>query len=162
MITYWEAEEAKTIATTLIANDKRFLHIQQLHPKIIYLFYKGISPKSIVEIATCEKRSSLNKFISGHDFVIKINHDVWSLIDANTRLMVCAHELSHVMVKTEKDGSPKLGDDDLPIYAIRKHDIEDFKFILTDYPNAHKCISEALEILIKKAEDEKEDKKEQD
>ena len=55
MINYWEAEAAQTIAEGLIAKDERFKHIHQLHPKVIYLFYNGISIKSVLEVSSSIK-----------------------------------------------------------------------------------------------------------
>lgn len=61
------------------------------------------------------------------DFVILIDRNIWSGMDAESKLALIDHELSHCWFQTEDDGvTPKLTKDGLLRWSIRAHDVEEF------------------------------------
>lgn len=61
------------------------------------------------------------------DFLILIDRNIWEGLDAESKLALIDHELSHAWFATEDDGmTQKFHKDGSPVWAIRGHDVEDF------------------------------------
>lgn len=61
------------------------------------------------------------------DFLVLIDRNIWGGYDAEERLALMDHELSHCWYETEEDGeTQKFAKDGSPKWAIRGHDVEEF------------------------------------
>lgn len=109
-VEFSDAPEVEMQARKLIAEHHKHLAAA----KIRYLFREG---SWIVQGAerwgTAEKCSAKIKHMTGHDFIITINEDVWKLLEPSQRKAVVDHELSHC-------GSGDNG------WCFWPHDLEDF------------------------------------
>ena len=105
---YWDAVEVKEIATKLIqAGAFQF----PTNTPIAYVFID----KSSTFWGKCSHVGGLWKFITGYEFVIKINHEVWSSLTDIQRDALAYHELLHVGYDSSTDK-----------YSIVDHDLEEF------------------------------------
>jgi hypothetical protein len=61
------------------------------------------------------------------DFLVLIDRNIWQGFDAEGRLALVDHELSHCWYATEEDGeTQRFHKDGSPWWAIRGHDVEEF------------------------------------
>jgi hypothetical protein len=66
------------------------------------------------------------KFFSGLDYIIEVSAELWTALDKDTRAVLLEHELRRILVlQNDKTGDWK--------FKTRKHDIQDFGKIVTDY-----------------------------
>ena len=122
-VEFTDAPDVQAMAVTLIG----LYHEHLCEAKIKYLFRSGTWNKLKRETwGTAEKVGPKWKHLSGFDFVITINKDIWDSNFSPNRAAVEAlldHELQHCC-KTVND---KTGE---PLFYIQGHDVEDFVSII--------------------------------
>ena len=140
---YSEAIEAKELGAIAIERIDEHAHLQTA--SIGYLFRddeirrqgKVILAEAILveRILPADKR--WNRFIKWSlqrvlnapipDFLILIDRNIWEGFDAEQKLALIDHELSHAGQATEDDGETlKFHKDGTPVWSIRAHDLEEF------------------------------------
>lgn len=108
------APEVECIAHDLIYK----YHSRLVNAKIKYLFRHGSWTSQKREtLGQAVKVAGVNQFLTGLDFIITINSEVWSLLDEKERIALIDHQLEHCC---EKDGK----------YFIQGHDVEDFVAVI--------------------------------
>jgi len=67
------------------------------------------------------------------DFILTIDLVWWNLAGPREREALVFHELCHCMHAVDKDGELRFTDDGLPVWAIRGHDLEEFRAVVEKY-----------------------------
>lgn len=115
-----EAPEVQELATRLIDN----IHTHLAEANIKYLFRTGkweLRGRTIYGRA--EKVSAKWRHLTGYDFVITINRDIWFANKPEIRQAILDHELTHcARGEDDKQGNPK--------WYIMPHSVEDFVSII--------------------------------
>ncbi len=113
---YFEAPEVEEVAWQLINT----IHNHLVEAKIKYLFRTGHwSTQKRETWGKAQRITGQQAFLTGLDFVITIQRDVWKQLTKEERIALLDHELSHCC----------RGDDDNygnPTWYIQGHDVEDF------------------------------------
>lgn len=112
---YWDAIEAKVIATKLI-QESNFNF--PTNTPILYVFLD----KSKTFWAKCQLASALQQFASGYQYVIQFNNEAWQNLTDLQREALVFHELLHIFYDSEKDK-----------YSLAKHDVEEFSLVIRKY-----------------------------
>lgn len=108
------APEVEKIARDLIAK----YHGHLINAKIKYLFRRGPWTSQKREtLGKATKVSGVNQYLTGLDFIIMINIEVWDQLNDKEKIALVDHELEHCC---EEDGK----------YFIQGHDVEDFLAVI--------------------------------
>jgi hypothetical protein len=84
-----------------------------------------------VTLGMCKKASDLDRLFHDFDFIILLNREYWPSFTAGQQLAILDHELSHADVKRGDDGEVQRDDQDRTVYRCRKHDLEEFRDVVT-------------------------------
>lgn len=120
-------ENYKAIAESLINTEPELAYIKNSSVRIAYLEsdQSKKADKDKLVLGECEKVAAKNKWAISYDFTITLfKNNLVGLSAAQIRI-VLYHELLHVCIEQEMDGSEA--------YSVRKHDLEDFKLIIDKY-----------------------------
>ena len=116
---YWPAEEAKTLAQTVLIPTH---HPRLAQAQIAYLFVESLTRKGKELLAKIKKAGALERYLGEVDYVLIVNYEAWQhLTDAQRRALI-DHELCHCTVTSDKSGKPR--------YGLRGHDLEEFTEIV--------------------------------
>lgn len=141
---YSEAVDARELGTILIEQVEQHAHLQA--GVVGYIFrddelkrhgkVKWAEAILVERILQSEKRWSrvvkwaILRILDAEqlpDFLILIDRNIWQGLDADQKLALVDHELSHMAQATEDDGeTPKFHKDGSPVWTIRGHDLEEF------------------------------------
>jgi len=112
---YWDAIEVREIAQKFLAEDGTFSF--PTNTPILYLFVDKMKNWGL-----CSRCSGRVKAASAYEFIITINHEVWSAMDERSREALVFHELLHVGFNMETGK-----------YCIVPHDVEEFGRVVLRY-----------------------------
>ena len=73
----------------------------------------------------CIRSGKELKHFSGYQYIIQVSGQLWDALNDETRYLLVYHELLHIDIKYKKTGDVT--------YAIRDHDIKDFRSIIKKY-----------------------------
>jgi len=133
MADWTKAPEVAEVASKLIGRH----HGHLAEARIVYLFREGNwSSKDRTTWGMAQKVSDRDKFLTGYDFYLIINYDVWKALDQSTREALVDHELSHC------------GQNESGSWVIWGHDIEDFAAIV----RRHGLWNESVKLYLAAAE----------
>lgn len=120
------SEKYAEIAADLIKTEPLLESIRQSEATIVYLSSdKPMKSKGRPVCGQCEKIDPKYKWAIPADFTITIfEPNVITFSDDQLRILIF-HELLHVKIDTEENGTEK--------YGIYPHDIEEFKAIIDRY-----------------------------
>jgi predicted metallopeptidase len=108
------APEVEHLARALI----RQHHNHLINANIRYLFRRGSwTSKKRETLGQASKVSGVNEYLTGLDFIIMINIEVWGQLSLKEKVALVDHELEHCC---EEDGK----------YFIQGHDVEDFLAVI--------------------------------
>lgn len=115
-----DAPEVQELAARLIDN----IHTHLAEARIKYLFRTGKwELKGRTRYGTAEKVSAKWNHLTGYDFVVTINRDIWFNNSKEIREAILDHELTHcARGEDDKQGNPK--------WYIMPHTVEDFVNII--------------------------------
>jgi hypothetical protein len=119
-------EYAELAAEVISENAGLFDDIKKSNATIIYLgsdYAKTSKGKAV--LGECEKVANKNKWAIPCDFTITVYEPNCLGMTRDQMKILLFHELLHVGIKYEDDGSEK--------YYIRPHDYEDFKIVIDRY-----------------------------
>lgn len=120
MAEYFDAPEVEEVARKLIADH----HGHLVEARIRYLFREGAwSSKKKETWGNAQVVTGAQKHITGLDFIITINKEVWEHIEPHQRMALVDHELTHC-----ECGEPDAKGN--PTWFIQGHDVEDFARIV--------------------------------
>lgn len=105
----------------------------------------------LLVLGKCVKASDLNKQFSDLDFVIVLNQEAWASLSDAQRTALLDHELCHANVAKDKNGAVKEDEDGRPVFRVRKHDLEEFREIVS----RHGCYKADIEEFVRTAMDSK-------
>jgi hypothetical protein len=103
----------------------------------------------LLVLGKCKKASDCDREFHDLDFVIILNQEAWSMLNDAQRRALVDHELMHANVARDKYGSPKEDVNGRAVYRVRKHDVEEFRDIIT----RHGCYKADLEAFVRAAMD---------
>lgn len=101
-----DAPEVREIAKDLINTHHSHLY----EAKILFLFRNGtwkVNRKT--RYGTAEKCSSKVKFLTGYDFIITINGEIWPYLDQRAKAALVDHELCHCARGDDDNDGTRLG-----------------------------------------------------
>ena len=132
---YWDALEVKEIATKLIqVGAFQF----PTNTPICYVFVD----KAKKFWGKCHHVGGIWKFITGYEFVIQMNHEVWQTLTDIQREALTFHELKHVGYNPATDK-----------YSIIDHDLEEFASVIKRYGMWRESITQFTNVAMKKIHD---------
>ena len=117
---YKRSDELRALADQIILSE----NIDKGEAEIEYLFvWPNISKNTG---GKCLKPTKELLYYSKCDFIIEISQEVWDELTEEDQYRLLHHELCHI----GSDYDEKTGE---YTYSIRKHDIEDFKAVVSKY-----------------------------
>lgn len=127
------APEVESIARDLIYK----YHSRLVNAKIKYVFRHGSwTSKKRETLGQAIKVSGVNQFLTGLDFIIMINAEVWCMLNDKEKIALVDHELEHCC---EEEGK----------YFVQGHDVEDFIAVIKRNgfwtPDLRKLENEAIQ-----------------
>lgn len=95
-------------------------------------------------LGKCVKQSELTREFAAYDFIIVLNREVWMDLgfSAEKKLALVDHEMCHAAQSLDEFGMQKYDERGRAIYRSRKHDIEEFRDVVT----RHGCYKRDLEL----------------
>jgi hypothetical protein len=117
----WNTDEKYTEApqvSALLSELVRRLYPHLVNAKLRCLFAEKLGGRGRAKIARMSLVSGLWKTITGEDFVLIVNWELWKGMPLVKRLAVLDHELSHC------------GIDDHERYCLLEHDVEEFTAVV--------------------------------
>lgn len=95
-------------------------------------------------LGKCVKQSELTREFAAYDFIIVLNREVWNdlLFSDEKKKALVDHEMCHAAQSLDEFGEQKYDERGRAIYRNRKHDIEEFRDIVT----RHGCYKKDLEL----------------
>ena len=126
---------------------------------IAYMFRDEAAVSSGKLIAgRCIRVDDRNRTLHEHDIIIEIAKDVWSQAEDRFKEALMDHELGHIGIRYDEDGTTPLEDDYGRIRTfLHHHDIEEFDDVL----ERHGAYHADLRKFLKKFEDHKAKAKEE-
>lgn len=121
-VEYEWAPDVETIAKDIIATVEDHEHLAQA--VILYVFRdKASRSRGRAVLGTARKVSGLNRFLVRDEddlplFVLEVAKDTWDDLTEEQRRALVDHELCHLVVDTEDDGTL--------VGRTRGHDLEEF------------------------------------
>ncbi len=117
-------ENYQRIAESLIDTEPDLEHIKDSRVRIAYLESDQCrrDGKDRLVLGECEKVAAKNRWAINYDFTITLFKKNLVGLSGDQIRTVMFHELLHVGIEPGPDGEE--------IYAVRKHDLEDFKIII--------------------------------
>lgn len=100
-------------------------------------------PDGILTLGKCKKAADLDRQLHNRDFVILLNHAVWTVAeftDEQKRALL-DHELCHADIALDSEGESQVTADGRTVYRIKKHDLEEFQCIV----ERHGCWKKHIE-----------------
>jgi hypothetical protein len=85
----------------------------------------------VMVLGKCKKGSDLDRELHHFDFVILINAHAWKEFKSPQKRALIDHELCHAEVVKDRDGELVKDEQGRQCYRTRKHDIEEFRDIVT-------------------------------
>lgn len=125
MADYRHAPEVADLAQKLIdsVDDHEPLRDDRVRVECVYRD-KATKSKGRTTLGKARKLSGLNAFLANPEaeqrdlFVVEIAEDCWDQLTDEQQLALVDHELSHLRVDYDDDGTPQL--------SIRAHEVEEF------------------------------------
>lgn len=77
------------------------------------------------------KRGDLDRELDSFDFVILLNKEAWETLSEPHRRALVDHKLCHAELSYDNDGNPKLDDRGRLVCRVKKHDVEEFKAVVS-------------------------------
>lgn len=79
--------------------------------------------------------SEKDRVFNNNDVIIDLDYDFWDTLKDRQKQALMAHELSHIVVQRDKDGSVKIANDTRPILKLIPDDwqITGFRHIVEEY-----------------------------
>ena len=111
---FMDADQPKAVAFALVAE----LHKHLVNAKIAFLFKQHVGGRGQSLGAKVKLASGETKHLTGFDFIMEINHSIWTTVPMHTRVALIDHELSHC------------GRDENDKYCIIQHDLEEFNAVV--------------------------------
>lgn len=114
----------KAIADQLIESESALAYIKDSRARIAYLESDQAkkADKEKLVLGECEKVAAKNKWAINYDFTITLFKNNLIGLSADQIRIVIFHELLHIGIEPGPDGDES--------YSVRKHDLEDFKYII--------------------------------
>ena len=131
--------------------DAHHSHLQDAKIAIAWRFGWKADPDGICRLGQAKKGSDLDRELHGYDFVILLHHEAWNkvLSEAQQKALM-DHELCHCEVSKDSNGEPKVDERGRTVFRIRKHDIEEFREVVS----RHGCYKADLEEFVAAARQE--------
>jgi len=114
---YQSGDDAELIMNSLVKNDQDFEHLKNLPIKIV-LKNKKMTRAGKQVAGKMVKNNDLQSALTGFDFVMVLDKQVYNSFDADRKEWLVYHELSHIGYKLDKNMDPK--------FFIKPHDYELF------------------------------------
>lgn len=121
-------------------------HKDMEYAKIALAWRKALKPDKDghLMLGKCVKQSELTREFAAFDFIIVLNREVWmdlGFTEEKKKALV-DHEMCHAAQVCDKFGMQKYDERGRAIYRSRKHDIEEFRDVVT----RHGCYKLDLEL----------------
>lgn len=123
--------EAYRIMEELIK--KHHAHLAEAKIAIAWRFGWNANADGQLKLGQAKKGSDLDRELHEHDFVILLNHEAWNQggLNEKQKIALIDHELCHCEVAMDSNGETKFDEQGRTCYRIRKHDIEEFKDVVS-------------------------------
>ena len=108
-------------------------HLKEAKIAIAWRFGWSQDADGRLKLGQAKKGSDLDREMHKHDFVILLNHEAWNKggLDQKQKVAVLDHELTHCEVTNDSNGEAKTDEQGRTVWRIRRHDIEEFKDVVS-------------------------------
>ena len=136
----------------LLAEVRQSYHKDTQEAKIALAWRKDTKADSDghLVLGRCVKASELQKELVDWDFVILLNHEVWTeeKFDVQKKRALLDHELCHIDTSEGEDGH-KTDSKGRKLWRLRKHDIEEFHSVVAHHGCYKSDLERFAEVLLK-------------
>lgn len=110
-------------------------HEELTGAKIVIAWMRGLKPNADdqLPLGKAIKQGDLPRQLHQRDFILGLNREAFGVFTADRRRALIDHELCHMAVKLDKAGEPKKDALGRIIYRVRKHDIEEFRAVVSRF-----------------------------
>lgn len=154
---YVSDKELEAVAQPILEKSHSYLKMI----KIAYMFREeGAVSEGKVVAGMAVKVDDRNWTLHKYDALIEIAKDVWAEASDNFRNALMDHELSHIRIRFDDQGSIVMDEKTNRIKVfLARHDIEEFEGVLTRHGAYHKDLRSFLNAFIQRKEEMKKAKK---
>lgn len=85
------------------------------------------------KLGTMQKAGDLHRSLHEYDLVLTINSEAWLHLSERQKTALIDHELCHAQIAHDKDGNPLIDTKGRKCYRIRRHDLEEFREVVSRY-----------------------------
>lgn len=109
-------------------------------------------------LGKCQRTTDLQREFMPYDFIILLNQEVWNdkEFGPEKKAALIDHELCHAEVALGRDGEPKLDERGRRVWRTRKHDIEEFRAVVSRHGCYKYDLEKFAETLLRRRATEKE------
>lgn len=153
MPSYDVAEEVETIARALIKK-----HHPNLDKVMVGYLFRDKAPvgNGRVVYGMTVRVDDRNHVFNSKDVIIEISRDTWGLLSEEMKNYVVDHELSHIGLVMNKEGtSIELTESGRPRVFVKPHDFEDFHAVQDWYPDGRVKMQAVTKKIIEQMENAK-------
>lgn len=150
---YSVAQEVEDLAKPLIKGHHS--HLDKVN--IGYLFRdKAPISHNKVTYGMTSRVDDRNHVYSAKDVIIEISRDTWGLLSDELKKMLVDHELCHVGIVMNEDGTGIEADQHgRPKVFVKPHDFEDFHAVMDWYPEGRKGLQKITQGILTEIENAK-------
>lgn len=119
-------------------------HLENVNIAIAWRFGWRANSDGQMIMGRAKKCTDLDRELADYDFVILLNHEVWSKggLDEKQRRALIDHELCHCEVTLDSNGELKHDEEGRLVCRIRRHDIEEFQDVVARHGSYTKDLAE--------------------
>lgn len=143
--------KAKAVSYELIARDGPYASMYGLLGKLVLKHHEHLADARIclawctswkpdvdgrLTLGKCRKASDLDRELYEYDFIILLLKSFWTdlLVNDTQRAALLDHELCHAARKRNAEtGEPEVDERGRAVWRLRKHDVEEFAFVVSEY-----------------------------
>ena len=113
--------------------DKHHSHLKDAKMAICWRFGWNQDADGRLSLGRAKKASDLDRALKEYDFAILLNWEAWNKggLDQAQKAAVIDHELCHCQVVVDRNGETKTDEEGRTVYRVRKHDVEEFKDVVS-------------------------------
>lgn len=106
-------------------------HLAQARIALAWNYSWGEDADGQITLGRARKVSDLERDLHGYDLIILLNRPAWDSLQPEQRTALVDHELCHFEVAKDKEGEERVDDRGRAVYRLRKHDIGEFREVVS-------------------------------
>jgi hypothetical protein len=126
-----EGQQIRTLVRDAIATVPEHRDLRNARIVPAWMIGQKADKDGRVKLGAMKKASELDRQLHGHDAILLLNQEHWRVLSEAQRRALVDHELCHLAPSLNSNTLEQNYDaHGLPLYRIRKHDIEEFRGVV--------------------------------